>query len=137
MYNKEVQRKYDNSDKGKERHNTDKYKDYRKKYQKIYAPLYRKKRKQLIIKYYGNKCACCRETEIRFLSIDHIEGGGSKHIREIERSGHNFYSWIYRNKYPKGFQVLCYNCNRGKGRSKQRFCPVHHPELYDEKYISI
>lgn len=62
------------------------------------------------------KCACCGESEIRFLSIDHINGGGTKHRRQIGiGGGATMYLWLKKNNYPKGFQVLCYNCNMAKG----------------------
>jgi len=31
--------------------------------------------------------------------------------------------WIRKNNFPKGFQVLCMNCNWGKGHSKDNKCP--------------
>src|SRR5262245_47553294 len=33
--------------------------------------------------HYGTECACCGETHIEFLGIDHINGGGHKHRKEI------------------------------------------------------
>jgi len=65
------------------------------------------------IKHYGNKCACCGETQIDFLCIDHINGDGSAH-RKIMTT-RSIGEWLYSNNYPKGFQVLCHNCNIGKG----------------------
>ena len=32
------------------------------------------------------------------------------------------YEWIKRNNYPDGFQVLCWNCNSGKG-ANGGICP--------------
>lgn len=61
--------------------------------------------------YGGAKCAHCGETELRFLEIDHIEGGGGKHAREIGGGGHNMYQWLKRNNFPSGFRVLCRPCN--------------------------
>jgi hypothetical protein len=31
------------------------------------------------------------------------------------RGGVRFYSWLRRNNYPEGYQVLCFNCNIAKG----------------------
>lgn len=31
--------------------------------------------------------------------------------------------WIRKNNFPKGFQILCMNCNWGKGNSKDNKCP--------------
>lgn len=66
--------------------------------------------------YGGIRCVCCGEDAIEFLSIDHTEGNGKKHMRAIGcRGGSNFYHWLKRNHYPSGFQVLCLNCNFAKG----------------------
>ena len=61
---------------------------------------------------YGMKCTCCGESELKFLGIDHINGGGRKHRKELK--GH-FYQWLKVNKYPAGFQTHCHNCNLAKG----------------------
>lgn len=69
-------------------------------------------------------CACCGEKEMMFLSVDHINGGGNKHRREIGgKRGVNFYRWLKDNRYPKGFQILCFNCNFAKGHILNRVCP--------------
>ena len=61
-------------------------------------------------------CKCCGEKHMEFLTIDHITGGGCKHRRSIRKdiSAWQFYLWLKRNNYPKGFQVLCMNCNFAK-----------------------
>ena len=75
----------------------------------------RKRLKEQVIENYGGKCACCGETIMEFLTIDHINGGGRQHKKGIGRlSGHGFYYWLRMNNYPEGFQVLCSNCNLGK-----------------------
>jgi hypothetical protein len=66
--------------------------------------------------YGGPICKCCGETELKFLSIDHINGGGSKHRKEYGvGGGKGIYRWLAKNNYPPGFQVLCHNCNLAKG----------------------
>lgn len=81
------------------------------------------------------KCICCGEKNLEFLTIDHINNCGDK--RE-SRTGYYTYSWLKRNNYPEGFQVLCYNCNLAKYTHPQKLCPAHHPELYPElKYEYI
>jgi len=77
-----------------------------------------------VLKYYSNgkpKCACCGETEIEFLSIDHINGGGLKESREKGYGRGGLMRWIINNNYPKGFQILCHNCNFAKGHYGE--CP--------------
>lgn len=66
--------------------------------------------------YGGYRCGCCGETTKPFLTIDHIDGGGVKHRKEI---GIDFYVWLARNNFPDGYQVLCMNCQFGR-----KFCGV-------------
>jgi hypothetical protein len=77
----------------------------------------RQQRKEIrleIIKQYGNKCDCCQETNIEFLAIDHINGGGG--IQRKEMKNHlNFYRWIIKNNFPDILRVLCHNCNMAFG----------------------
>jgi hypothetical protein len=64
---------------------------------------------------YGGTCACCDEAEPGFLTIDHIDGGGTKHRKELAiPGGSSFYKWLRQHGYPEGYQVLCYNCNCAK-----------------------
>ena len=70
----------------------------------------RKQLKLEISSHYSSnlKCNSCGFSDIRALSIDHIKGNGNKHRKAI---GHmDFYQWIKKNNFPKGFQVLCFNC---------------------------
>jgi hypothetical protein len=76
------------------------------------AKTYVQKVKKATLAYYGGSCACCGETELAFLTIDHINGGGCKHRKE--NGFGSLYGWLKRNGYPEGFQVLCMNCNLGK-----------------------
>lgn len=71
------------------------------------------KRKIILINGYGGKCSCCGESEHAFLSIDHVNGGGGKHRREIGSSS-TLYRNIIREGFPKTFQLLCHNCNHGR-----------------------
>jgi hypothetical protein len=80
--------------------------------------------------YGGAICRCCGETEFYFLSIDHINGDGAAHRKQIAGNrkssyktcaGHQTYLWLRLNNYPPGFQVLCMNCNFAKGHFGE--CP--------------
>lgn len=78
------------------------------------APWKRQVRDQAIERY-GGRCACCGETERLFLQLDHIDGGGNQHRRELGGNGaYLLATWLKRNNWPEGFQVLCANCNIGK-----------------------
>jgi hypothetical protein len=86
------------------------------------AALSWKLRLEVLAKY-GESCACCSETQVKFLTIDHIKGGGNKHRKEIKNA--SLYRWLKKNGYPKGFQTLCWNCNCSKGHWGE--CP--HAEI--------
>lgn len=71
--------------------------------------------KRLVVNAYGGRCVCCGITDLVCLTMDHANGDGAKHRRESGcGSGSTFWSWLKRNGYPAGFQVLCWNCNCGK-----------------------
>lgn len=87
---------------------------------------YHKRLREDALTAYGNACACCEENCVAFLVIDHVNGDGAAHRRVLKpvpsRSGKAMgggsatYKWLRENKYPKGFQVLCANCNMAKER---------------------
>jgi hypothetical protein len=56
----------------------------------------------------------CMVTELEFLTIDHINGGGNKHRKKIGKWGYQFYRWLRDNGYPDGYQILCWNHNIGR-----------------------
>lgn len=64
-------------------------------------------------RYGGSACACCNEQTFEFLCLDHVNGNGAEHRREIG-AGVSMISWVAINGYPAGFQVLCINCNFAK-----------------------
>jgi len=74
--------------------------------------------KQRVINYYShgeNKCANCDLTDFKNLTIDHINGGGTKQRKELNfRGGIDFYRWLIKNNFPEGYQVLCWGCNNIK-----------------------
>jgi hypothetical protein len=82
-------------------------------------------RHEATMAYGGYSCACCGETEPKFLSIDHVFNNGAAHRREIavwakgngEGASSRTLKWLKDNGYPAGFQVLCMNCNLGKQRN--------------------
>ena len=64
-----------------------------------------------VLNHYGRACKCCGST--RALQMDHIDGGGNIHRREI--GGGQLYPWLIKNGFPSGYQPLCANCNFAKG----------------------
>jgi hypothetical protein len=92
--------------------------------------------KREAIAAYGGSCACCGETAIEFLAIDHVNEDGHEHRNDGLRRGH-IYLWLRRNKHPQGgrFQVLCNNCNIAK--SMYGGCPHRGPAPYRSLQVRI
>lgn len=99
------------------------YRNHREKQIREHRENRKKQRLEVLTHYGGNppKCACCGESHIEFLGIDHIHGGGRKHRRNIGGAA-RFYAWLIKNNFPDEFQVLCMNCNFGK-RMNNGVCP--------------
>ena len=78
--------------------------------------------KRLVIEAYGGKCECCGETILEFLTIDHINGGGTKARLAVASSG-GFYRFLKKENFPKALElrVLCWNCNMALGHFG--YCP--------------
>lgn len=75
------------------------------------------RRRRIVIEHYSdgeNCCACCGESHMIFLTIDHLNNDGYKKINGKRLSGMHLYRWLIENNYPSGFQVLCRNCNWAK-----------------------
>jgi len=119
------------------------FKEYRKKNVKKIrqrdAKIYQKNKEVVLIRnkeyrdnqkfqciYHYSKgelnCNCCGESIHQFLTIDHINNDGNIHRKTLKRSGAATYRWLIKNNSPKGFQVLCFNCNLGKSINKG-ICP--------------
>jgi len=79
------------------------------------AKVYQENLKLEVLTRYGNgmaRCVICGEDRLPCLSIDHINGDGAKHRRELfgSNTSSRTYSWLKKNDYPEGFQTLCMNC---------------------------
>lgn len=105
-------------------------KTHREQFKQNQKRAYDKMRLDCLTHYCGSKkpfCKCCGETEILFLQLDHTNGDGADHRRKLQKEngyypgGNNLPYWLKKNHYPKGFQVLCANCNLAKRVDK--VCP--------------
>ena len=65
-------------------------------------------------------CFCCGEnSHLDFLTIDHIKGKKEmlkdKTLRKLgysqTRTGRSLNNWLIATDFPRGFQILCWNCN--------------------------
>lgn len=76
--------------------------------------------KKAIFLHYGAVCVCCGETRTEFLTVDHVNGGGTKHRKDLG-GGTKFFQWLKDNNFPEGYRILCMNCNFSLGRFG--YCP--------------
>jgi hypothetical protein len=80
---------------------------------------------KVLVAYGGPEpaCACCGERRFEFLTIDHMNGGGSKHAKAVKN---RVYQALAKAGFPPGYRVLCMNCNSARGF--YGFCPHEHPQ---------
>ncbi len=71
--------------------------------------------KKEVLTHYGNselKCVKCGFNNLHALTIDHINGNGRNHRKQlgIDGGGRRFYFWLKKENYPEGYRTLCANC---------------------------
>ena len=84
---------------------------------------YRDVLKKEVFTHYSPDVKCkCGQNDIRALSIDHINGKGCQHRKELGiNAGTEFYRWLKKNHYPEGYQVLCMSCQMIKRIENNEF----------------
>ena len=91
----------------------------------------RKRRRDSVIAILGGACRCCKESEPRFLQVDHVKNDGPAHRRQLGATLNNRNQWagaqyrIYKeivSGKTDGLQLLCANCNWGKSQNRG-ICP--------------
>lgn len=71
--------------------------------------------KEKVLAHYGAACICCGETELRFLTVDHVNNDGATDRKQNGRlGGKNLCAAIVARKYPSSYQIMCFNCNCGR-----------------------
>ena len=71
----------------------------------------RERLRNQLIAAYGGKCSCpkCPEVNSAFLTLEHVNGTGKEHRKEV---GRHAYADLRRRGWPKdGYTLLCWNCN--------------------------
>lgn len=99
--------------------NINKIKNYRMEHSKSIALRrneYKNKIREEVLTHYSKgtapKCLSCGKKNPSLLTIDHINENGSLERKKLgKKGGIEFYLWLKKNKFPLGYQVLCYNCN--------------------------
>jgi len=80
--------------------------------------MYRKKLKTEVMSHYSNgtmMCNCCKKQGLDYLTLDHIIP-----LKQQNRKfGPKLYPKLKTDNFPKGYQVLCWNCNGSKRDFKQ------------------
>jgi hypothetical protein len=120
--NKEVvkERKRKWREKNKEKIRTGRMELY-KKYRQQHAEKRAQIKYDVFAHYSGGtvKCAECDISDIDMLTLDHVDGGGCKHRKQVG-AGTRMYMWLKNLGYPVGFQVLCWNHNMKKEAVRRR-----------------
>ena|SRR6266498_1470616 len=111
-YMREYQRKYYRTPDGNRRTKEIQTKSRRRYRYKLFTEYMEK---------YGNICACCGESERRFLTVAHINNDGVKHRERVGHSG--VISDLKQRGWPKdeGMATQCWNCNEATRFGKE--CP--------------
>lgn len=79
----------------------------------------RRRTKLIVLAYFGQKCAHCTETDIRVLTLDHVNGDGNAHRKEVGDSSVRVWRDVAKQierdgKPARDCQLLCYNCHAKK-----------------------
>jgi hypothetical protein len=74
----------------------------------------RQRLKRKLVDGYGGKCTCCGESEIVFLSIEHVNRDGAEHRKKMKGSSTSIYREAIRQGFPSKYTILCMNCNYAK-----------------------
>lgn len=82
------------------------------------ARNYKRRLREQFLEMYGNKCACCGETLVEFLTVEHKLGQIGIKKKEIAYDAYRKAIQEYR---PDIYEIRCWNCNMSKGR--YGYCP--------------
>jgi len=78
-----------------------------------------------VVKFLGEKCVKCGNSDFRVLQVDHVNGGGGKERKANKNYSHQLENIVKKNK--ENYQLLCANCNIIKiyenGEHKSKFSP--------------
>jgi hypothetical protein len=122
----------------------EKYRKYHREYLRKWNALHKKKlsdwhrewnrelKHETLLHYGPNppRCACCGETDERFLGLSHVNNDGAAHRRSYGpmAKGNKFYRLLKADGWPNEYplKVECYNCNQG-ANGNRGICPHKDP----------
>ena len=113
----------------RDRYNKNRMKKY---YEKCKNPLFReqenKRNKDIrnkerikVIEHYSNGkncCSICGINDMDVLTVDHVNGGGNQ---ERKNTTHHTCRYLIRSGYPKGYRILCMNCNMKEAKKNKLY----------------
>lgn len=80
-------------------------------------------KEEVLLYYGGGKLKCkwpnCNVADIDLLTLDHVNNDGAQH-RKIIRYKSRIYAILKRQKFPTGFQTLCWNHQMKKESERRR-----------------
>lgn len=68
-----------------------------------------KRLREEVIQHYGSRCVCCGTRRIEFLLMRPAQGNELAHAMKKIKTTLPW--WLKKHGYPKGYRVLCYNCD--------------------------
>lgn len=77
--------------------------------------------KARLLETYGDKCACCGESCVEFLTLEHKNGDRKQHLKKVGPNVIAIWRDAVENFDTNKYEILCMNCNWAKG--KYGFCP--------------
>lgn len=95
--------------------------------------------KRAVVDAYGGRCTCCGETDIHFLTVEHMTVGSRERHRYDNGkriSGTKLLRLIASEGFPDDITVMCFNCNCARGQ--YGFCPHEHPDNpFMRRYVDV
>ena len=62
---------------------------------------------------YGETCACCGESELSFLTVEHVNQDGAADRRK-HGGNTQLRNWLAKQPKLEGYEILCWNCQWGR-----------------------
>lgn len=111
-----------NASEMKERYQTDEvYRNMILTRNKVWRKQYVDSLRLQVLTKYGHTCSCCRESRREFLAIEHVNGGGNLHRKQLQSQRAVYKAVLDADTSLNEFTLLCHNCNQARGY--YGYCP--------------